>query len=97
VLGREVLIRHNLVTCSSTSEYNLPAYDAGMNRLASFPLRALNRLGLPHPDDESGQGMVEYAFILVMIAAVVIVTLIIVGNQTKNLWTDITSGLSRGG
>ena len=33
--------------------------------------------------------MVEYAFIMVLIALVVIVTLIIVGNQTRNLWTNV--------
>lgn len=50
---------------------------------------------LPDPkDDESGQGMVEYAFILVLIALVVIVTLIIVGNQTKNLWCNIGSSVT---
>ena len=39
--------------------------------------------------------MVEYAFILVLIALVVIVTLIIVGNQTKNLWTNIGNSVSQ--
>jgi pilus assembly protein Flp/PilA len=64
-----------------------------MNAMASFRLRFLG--WLPDPgDDESGQGMVEYAFILVLIAMVVIVTLIILGNQTKNLWTNIGSGVS---
>jgi len=38
--------------------------------------------------------MVEYAFILVLIALVVIVTLIIVGNQTSNMWTNIGSTVS---
>jgi Flp pilus assembly pilin Flp len=43
--------------------------------------------------DESGQGMVEYAFILVMIALTVIVVLIILGNQTRNLYQNISLGL----
>lgn len=46
-------------------------------------------------DDESGQGLVEYALILVLIALVVIVTLIVVANQTRNLWTNLGAGMSR--
>ena len=39
---------------------------------------------------QSGQGMVEYAFILVLIALVVIVMLITTGGQVRNLYSDIT-------
>jgi Flp pilus assembly pilin Flp len=39
---------------------------------------------------ESGQGMVEYAFILVLIALVVLVMLITTGGQVRNLYSDIT-------
>jgi len=39
---------------------------------------------------QSGQGMVEYAFILVRISLVVIVMLITTGGQIKNLFSDIT-------
>ena len=39
---------------------------------------------------ESGQGMVEYAFILVLIALVVIVMLIMTGSQILNMYSDIT-------
>jgi pilus assembly protein Flp/PilA len=45
-------------------------------------------------DDESGQGLVEYAFILVLIALMVIVILIILGNQVANMWNNITPGFS---
>jgi pilus assembly protein Flp/PilA len=49
---------------------------------------------LPDPeDDESGQGMVEYAFILVLIALVIIVILIILGNQVKNVYSNISAGI----
>jgi Flp pilus assembly pilin Flp len=41
------------------------------------------------------QAMVEYAFILVLIALVVIVVLAVVGNQTKNMWCNISAGLGR--
>ncbi len=37
--------------------------------------------------------MVEYAFILVLIALVVIVMLIVLGNQVANMWTNITIGV----
>ena len=39
--------------------------------------------------------MVEYAFILVLIALVVIVTLIIVGNQTRNMWLNIGTAVTQ--
>ncbi|TMC15284.1 MAG: Flp family type IVb pilin [Chloroflexi bacterium] len=43
---------------------------------------------------QSGQGMVEYAFILVLISLVVIVMLITTGGQIKNLFSDITYTLN---
>ncbi|HEV3231333.1 MAG TPA: Flp family type IVb pilin [Candidatus Dormibacteraeota bacterium] len=61
--------------------------------MASFPGRCclrLSELGA----DESGQGMVEYAFIIVMVALVVILTVLIIGNQTKNMWQDISNTLT---
>ncbi|HEY8643659.1 MAG TPA: Flp family type IVb pilin [Candidatus Dormibacteraeota bacterium] len=39
---------------------------------------------------QSGQGMVEYALILVMVSVVVIVVLITTGGQIKNMFSDIT-------
>ncbi len=42
---------------------------------------------------ERGQGMVEYAFILVLVAMVVIVSVVILGKQTGNLYSNISSGL----
>ena len=65
-----------------------------MNHLASFILRQRTRLAFAGETEEDGQGMVEYAFILVLVALVVIVTLIIVGNQTKNMWLNIQQGLA---
>lgn len=44
-------------------------------------------------DDESGQGMVEYALILVLIAVVVIVILTVVGQQVNNVFSNVSSGL----
>jgi pilus assembly protein Flp/PilA len=43
---------------------------------------------------ESGQGMVEYALIVVLIALVVIVILTMVGHQVNNVFSNISHGLS---
>jgi pilus assembly protein Flp/PilA len=45
--------------------------------------------------DEGGQGMVEYALILVLIAIVVIVILQVVGKQVNNVFSNISNGLSK--
>jgi pilus assembly protein Flp/PilA len=44
--------------------------------------------------DEDGQGMVEYALILVLIAIVVIVILQVVGKQVNNVFSNVSNGLS---
>ena len=43
---------------------------------------------------ESGQGMVEYALILVLIAVVVIVVLTTLGHRVNNVFSNISHGLS---
>ena len=45
-------------------------------------------------DGERGQGMVEYALILVLIAIVVIVILQVVGNQVNNVFSNVSNGLA---
>ena len=49
-------------------------------------MRKLNEL-------QKGQGLVEYALILVLIAIVVIVILGILGGQVNNIFSTITSAL----
>ena len=44
---------------------------------------------------EKGQGMVEYALIIVLIAVVLIVVLALVGSQISTVFSQIVSGLSR--
>jgi pilus assembly protein Flp/PilA len=44
--------------------------------------------------EEDGQGMVEYALILVLIAIVVIVILQLVGKQVNNVFSNVSNGLS---
>jgi pilus assembly protein Flp/PilA len=51
---------------------------------------AINR-GRRH--DEEGQGMTEYALILVLIAIVVIVVLGVLGKKVQNVFSNISSGL----
>ena len=43
--------------------------------------------------DESGQGMVEYALLLVFITIVVVVTLTVVGAQLSNIFSNVTLSL----
>ena len=43
---------------------------------------------------EEGQGLVEYALILVLIAIVVIGILRLLGGQVSNVFSNINSGLS---
>jgi pilus assembly protein Flp/PilA len=44
--------------------------------------------------EEEGQGLVEYALILVLVAIVVIAILAIVGPQIGNIFSRVTNGLS---
>jgi pilus assembly protein Flp/PilA len=44
-------------------------------------------------DDEDGQGMVEYALILVLIATVVLVVVTVLGKQVSNLYSNVSSGI----
>ena len=45
-------------------------------------------------EGQEGQGMIEYALILVLIAVVVIVILTVVGNQVKNVFSNVSNGLN---
>jgi pilus assembly protein Flp/PilA len=42
---------------------------------------------------QSGQGMVEYALILVLVSIVVIVILLTMGNQIQNVFSNIVAAL----
>ena len=42
---------------------------------------------------ESGQGMVEYALILVLVSVVVIVILLTMGNQILNVFSNVVAAL----
>jgi pilus assembly protein Flp/PilA len=67
-------------------------YDADMdstNRAMAFLNRLTRRL------QERGQGMVEYAMILVMVALVVLIALQILGRTTNNVYSNIANGLNQ--
>jgi pilus assembly protein Flp/PilA len=42
---------------------------------------------------EEGQGMVEYALILVLVSIVVILVLTLMGGQIRNTFQDVTNAL----
>jgi pilus assembly protein Flp/PilA len=42
---------------------------------------------------QSGQGMVEYALILVLVSIVVIVILLTMGNQISNVFSNVVAAL----
>jgi len=48
--------------------------------------------GLLHK--EEGQGMVEYALILVLVSIVVIVILLTMGTQIKNVFSNVVAALN---
>jgi pilus assembly protein Flp/PilA len=51
--------------------------------------REVKRMFLPR---EEGQGLVEYALILVLVAVVVIAILALLGPQIANIFSKVTSG-----
>ena len=42
---------------------------------------------------ERGQGMVEYAFILILVVMVVLISVAVLGSRTAALYSNISSGL----
>ena len=63
--------------------------------LSELYLRVTEFLTRKSERDEEGQGMVEYALILVLIAIVVIVIVSVVGKQVNNVFSNISNGLSQ--
>jgi pilus assembly protein Flp/PilA len=52
---------------------------------------------LYRPRNEEGQGLVEYALILVLVAVVVIVILALMGPTIGNIFSNIITGLKARG
>jgi pilus assembly protein Flp/PilA len=47
------------------------------------------------PQSEEGQGLVEYALILVLVAVVVIVVLVVLGPTVGNLFSNVITNLPK--
>ena len=60
------------------------------DRARPYAARSVNRLR----KGQSGQGMVEYALILVLVSIVVIVILLTMGGQIKNVFSNVVSALN---
>ena len=50
--------------------------------------------GVDAPSSQSGQGMVEYALILVLVSIVVIVILLTMGGQIANVFSNVVTALN---
>ena len=55
---------------------------------------SVEETGSPDHSDQAGQSLVEYAFILILVAIVCLVLVMALGHQTANLYSNIASGLS---
>ena len=66
-------------------------YDNDAMHLVELIRRQVERL----IRSERGQGMVEYALILVLIAVVVIAVLIVLGNQVQNVFCNISGAMGQ--
>ncbi len=65
----------------------MPAPTVPDHRDTGAPERPDRRRG------QRGQGMVEYAFILLFVAIVVLVSVMVLGTRTSALYSNISSGL----
>lgn len=63
------------------------------DRIQFYRFALAARLRGDQDDEEAGQGMVEYALILVLISVVVIVILTTIGKKVNNVFSNISSGL----
>jgi pilus assembly protein Flp/PilA len=59
----------------------------------SFGGKEMSRRALVGRARQSGQGMVEYALILVLVSIVVIVILLTMGNQIQNVFSNVVAAL----
>lgn len=64
-----------------------------MSKSTPTELNARVQTSVRDGEADSGQGMVEYALILVLIAMAVIVIITVVGHQVNNAFSNISHGL----
>ncbi len=60
-----------------------------MHMMTELYVKMLNRV-----KSRKGQTLVEYGLILALVAIVVIAVLTILGNQLKNIFSEVTGALS---
>ena len=53
--------------------------------------------GLYLPEEREGQGLVEYALIILLVALIVIVLLSLLGGTLNNVFSRISNSLNKGG
>jgi pilus assembly protein Flp/PilA len=76
----------------------MPIMDEIKMRLLRSSAAATSRVATwlrPALREQRGQGMVEYALILVLIAIVVIVIVTVVGQQVNNVFSNVSNGLAQ--
>ena len=56
-------------------------------------LAARIRMRLGWQDSEKGQALIEYSLILVLVVCVILVTLIVLGNQVRNTYCNIAGAV----
>lgn len=51
------------------------------------------RMRLGGQDSEKGQALIEYSLIMVLVVCVILVTLIVLGNQVRNTYCNIAGAV----
>ena len=64
-----------------------------MNTLTSLLHRLRDHRGVPSPDDESGNSLIEYALLLALIVIVCLVAVQMIGDQTTSSLSSAASSL----
>ena len=67
----------------------LPGAEGGERKMLELSWKLRNLL-----NRQEGQGMVEYALILVLVSIVVIVILLTMGGQIKNVFSNVVAALN---
>ncbi len=58
-------------------------------------VNAVPRIIRPYLKFARGQGMIEYALLLMLIGTVVLVILIVLGNQVHNVFNNVSCGIGK--
>jgi pilus assembly protein Flp/PilA len=62
-------------------------------KLFLVAVEIMNRLYSANRSSENGQGLVEYALILVLVALVVIIALALLGPNISNIFSQVSNAL----